>query len=219
MSNKPLKKQVLERRQPTQDRAKEKVALILEAATRIIDKEGLEGLTTNRIAQVAGISVGTLYQYFDDKAAIVRLLGQRELKSVTDAIIATLTARAAGESAEPARVLIDAVFGAFGGRSKVHHILLEYALALGRASTVDATPNLIASLLASGKIQRADGRALKLSPAQAFVLTYAFTGVTRASMGPQASDLSREEIKDALVFLVNSYVNARLAAQAETPAQ
>jgi len=209
MPDKTSVKQGLARRKPSQERAREKVELILEAATRIIDEDGLDGLTTNRIAQVAGISVGTLYQYFDDKAAIVRVLGQREMKSVTDKIIATLMAPTHGTPAEPARVLVDTVFGAFGGRSNVHRILLEYALARGQASSVDTSPNLIANLLASGGLRRADGTSLRLTPAEAFVLTFAFTGVTRASMGPQASGVSREDIKEALLFLITSDLTAK----------
>jgi AcrR family transcriptional regulator len=186
----------------------------LEAATRIIDKDGLDGLTTNRIAQIAGISIGTVYQYFDGKTSIIRALGQREMKAVTDSITSALTASGRGTPPEPARVLVDSVFGAFGGRSKVHRVLLDHALAQGRASGVDDPPNLIAGLLASGGLRRPDGRTLQLSPAQAFVLTYAFTGVTRASMGPQANDLPREELKDALLFLIRSYVDAMAAESA-----
>ena len=50
--------QTVSRRKPLQERARHKVQLILEAATRIIDKDGLEALTTNRIAETAGISIG-----------------------------------------------------------------------------------------------------------------------------------------------------------------
>ena len=62
----------------------------MEAATRIIDKDGLEGLTTNRIAETAGISIGTLYQYFPDKAAIVRTLAERYNAVCNECIAAEL---------------------------------------------------------------------------------------------------------------------------------
>ena len=209
MAEKTLKNQSLTRRKPRQERAQAKIELILEAAIRIIDKEGLEGLTTNRIASVAGISIGTLYQYFPDKAAIVDVLGQREMKSVTDKIIATLCNPIADVRQEPARVLIDAVFGAFGGRSRVHRVLLENALLLGKSQSIDAAPNMISMLLASSGIPRNDGQPLRLSAAEAFVLTHAFTGVTRASVSPQAEGIAREDIKDALLRLVGNFVLAK----------
>jgi AcrR family transcriptional regulator len=206
MTEKNIKNQSLTRKKPTQQRALAKIELILEAAIRILDKEGLEALTTNRIAAVAGISIGTLYQYFPDKATIVEVLGQREMKGVTDKIIATISEASSNIPQEPARVLIDAVFGAFGGRSRVHRVLLENAMLHGRSESVDASPNLIASLLATAGLPRTGGQPLRLSAAEAFVLTHAFTGVTRASVGPQANDIPREEIKEALLRLVKSFV-------------
>jgi len=209
MTGKIVKNQSLKRRKPTQERAQVKIELILEAAIRIIDKEGLEGLTTNRIAVVAGISIGTLYQYFPDKAAIMEVLAQREMKGVTDKIISTLSDPNNEVSNEPARVLIDAVFGAFGGRSRVHRVLLENALLLGRFQSVDSSPNTIANLLATAGLPLNDGKPLRLSAAEAFVLTHAFTGVIRASVGPLAQDIPREEIKKALLGLVSSFVLAK----------
>jgi AcrR family transcriptional regulator len=206
MTGKTVKNQSLTRRKPTQERAQAKIELILEAAIRIIDKDGLEGLSTNHIAAVAGISIGTLYQYFPDKAAIVDVLGQREMKIVTDKIIETISNPNNDARKEPARVLIDVVFGAFGGRSRVHRVLLENALLLGRSQSVDASPNLIASLLSTAGIPRNDGQPLRLSPAEAFVLTHAFTGVIRASVGPQAQEIPREEIKEELLRLIGNFV-------------
>ncbi len=213
MPGKTVKNQLLTRRKPTQERAQLKIELILEAAIRIIDKEGLEGLTTNRIAAVAGISIGTLYQYFPDKAAILEVLGQREMKGVTGKIIATLSNPSRDDIQEPARLLINAVFGAFGGRSRVHRVLLENALLLGRSQSVDASPNLIASLLSTAGLPRNSGQPLRMSAAEAFVLTHAFAGVTRASVGPQAQEIPREEIKKALLELVTSFVMAKGAAK------
>ncbi len=47
------------------------VESIIEATTRIIERDGLAGLSTNRVAEVAGVSVGSLYQYFPNKEALV----------------------------------------------------------------------------------------------------------------------------------------------------
>lgn len=58
------------RRNPTQARAEATLAAIRQACLRIIEREGLSHLTTNRIAEVAGISIGSLYQYYADKHAI-----------------------------------------------------------------------------------------------------------------------------------------------------
>ena len=64
------RRQAPRRRNPTQARAEATLAAIRQACLRIIEREGLPHLTTNRIAEVAGISIGSLYQYYADKHAI-----------------------------------------------------------------------------------------------------------------------------------------------------
>ncbi|AIY40906.1 transcriptional regulator [Collimonas arenae] len=66
------------RKIPQQSRAEQTVATILEAAARILEAKGLDGLNTNYVAQRAGVSVGSLYQYFPGKDAIIVALCQRE---------------------------------------------------------------------------------------------------------------------------------------------
>jgi len=59
------------RKQPRQARSNELVATILEAAVQVLAKEGAQRFTTARVAEKAGVSVGSLYQYFPNKAAIL----------------------------------------------------------------------------------------------------------------------------------------------------
>src|SRR5216683_2695549 len=71
-----------QRRTPRQSRALDTVEVIFEATARILQAEGRRGFTTNRIAERAGISIGTLYQYFGNKQAILLAMEERESKSV-----------------------------------------------------------------------------------------------------------------------------------------
>lgn len=66
------------RKMPTQARAGQTVAALLEAAARILESKGLDGLNTNKVAELAGVSVGSLYQYFPGKDALIVALLQRE---------------------------------------------------------------------------------------------------------------------------------------------
>ncbi|MDF2695252.1 MAG: transcriptional regulator, TetR family [Labilithrix sp.] len=63
---------------PRQARAQATIDAILEATIRILERENLEQTTTTRIAEVAGVSIGTLYHHFEDRDAIVRALQERE---------------------------------------------------------------------------------------------------------------------------------------------
>ncbi|MBK8998718.1 MAG: TetR/AcrR family transcriptional regulator [Myxococcales bacterium] len=65
-------------RAPRQKRSQETAEAIVEAAARVFAEMGLERATTNRIAEVAGVSVGSLYQYFPDKHALLTAIFVRE---------------------------------------------------------------------------------------------------------------------------------------------
>src|SRR5262249_27015371 len=70
------------RRSPAQERSRTTVAAILEAATRIFAARGYAATTTNRIAEHAGVSVGSLYEYFPSKDAILVALAEVHMAEV-----------------------------------------------------------------------------------------------------------------------------------------
>lgn len=64
-------------RQPLQRRARETVDIIIRATAQILSREGLGRITTNRVAERAGVSIGSLYQYFPNKEALVAEVRRR----------------------------------------------------------------------------------------------------------------------------------------------
>ena len=89
----PAKRRVKARKQPLQQRSRETVAVILEAAARVLEARGLEGYNTNAVAERGGISVGSVYQYFPNKDALtLALIARFEeelLEKVRDAFAAS----------------------------------------------------------------------------------------------------------------------------------
>jgi AcrR family transcriptional regulator len=72
------------RKQPQQARSTELVAAILQAAAQVLAKEGAQRFTTARVAEKAGVSIGSLYQYFPNKAAILFRLQSDEWRQTSD---------------------------------------------------------------------------------------------------------------------------------------
>ena len=72
------------RKQPQQARSTELVAAILDAAVQVLAKEGAQRFTTARVAEKAGVSVGSLYQYFPNKAAILFRLQSDEWRQTSE---------------------------------------------------------------------------------------------------------------------------------------
>ena len=76
-----VKRRVHARRRPLQQRAQETAEAIVRATTQILSRDGLERVTTNRVAERAGVSIGSLYQYFPDKEALVAEVRRRYSKA------------------------------------------------------------------------------------------------------------------------------------------
>jgi len=74
------------RRKAKQPRAHQTVAVILEAAARVLQRWGYAAATTNRIAREAGVSVGSVYEYFSDKEAVFEALIRRELGRLVETV-------------------------------------------------------------------------------------------------------------------------------------
>lgn len=74
------KVQGFQRRMPRQARAQATVDSILEAAAQVLQRGGHDAFNTNSVAERAGVSIGTLYQYFPDKDAILVAVAHREMR-------------------------------------------------------------------------------------------------------------------------------------------
>jgi AcrR family transcriptional regulator len=78
MKKKPKKIAQKSRKTPAQSRSQETVAVIVEAAARVLEEIGFEGFNTNAVAERAGVSIGSLYQYFRNKDALIASLIERQ---------------------------------------------------------------------------------------------------------------------------------------------
>jgi AcrR family transcriptional regulator len=80
------KLQLRPRKAPVQRRSQTTVQAILEAAARVLARQSLPGFNTNRVAEVAGVGIGTLYQYFPNKEALIGALIEREQTALAGAV-------------------------------------------------------------------------------------------------------------------------------------
>lgn len=83
-------KQSVRRRAPKQRRAQQTVEAVLDAVARLVKRGSVEGITTNRIAATAGVSIGSLYQYFPDKRAILVAVRDRHVEQMGRLVERTL---------------------------------------------------------------------------------------------------------------------------------
>src|ERR1700761_4435131 len=97
------------RKLPSQARSTELVAAILQAAIRVLERDGAQKFTTIRVAETAGVSVGSLYQYFPNKQAILYRLQVEEWEK-TGATIDAILGDVTRPPAERLRTMLRAFF-------------------------------------------------------------------------------------------------------------
>lgn len=100
------------RKTPRQARSREMVEVLVEAGRKVLGKEGYDGFSTNRVAEAAGVSPGSLYQYFPNKFALLDVIRDRYWDDVASRITASLADRAGGLGPTMTRDIADALLTA-----------------------------------------------------------------------------------------------------------
>jgi AcrR family transcriptional regulator len=125
------------RKQPKQDRARETVDAILAATTQILVKHGYEAANTNRIAEAAGVSIGSLYQYFPSKEALVVALIERHCERMWALTLERTAAMMGQPLPVAARHVIGALFAAHAVEPRLHKVLHEQVPRVGKMCVIN----------------------------------------------------------------------------------
>ena len=126
------------RKSPTQQRSQLTVAALLKATAHILVKEGYESASTNRIAAAAGVSIGSLYQYFPSKEALVAAVVDRHMQEMLELLRAAVD-RVREQPVEAAtRELVKVMIDAHRVDPRLHRALVEQVPRVGRLENVRA---------------------------------------------------------------------------------
>jgi AcrR family transcriptional regulator len=111
------------RKEPRQGRSRATVEAIVEAGARVLAQEGWNGFTTNETARIAGVSIGSLYQYFPNKLALVEAIRRRHF----DDVLTVMRAATGGKMTIARRVetLVRGMIDVHGTHPALHRVLLE----------------------------------------------------------------------------------------------
>ncbi len=191
------------RKSPTQARAEHTVDAILEAAAQILQSDGEEKLNTNRIAERAGFSIGTLYQYFADKEAIIAALAEREREKVLATIVKALSSVESNDAQNVIREIVRTMIGSFSKRKRARRIIMMTMLKRWQFAPDKQQGTSVIEQLIVENGGRGHGRTM--TPAAAFVLTRAFMGAIRAAVLENSPHLETQEFEDELVHLVMQF--------------
>jgi AcrR family transcriptional regulator len=132
------KLQTSPRKSASQERSRSTVDALLEATTRILIREGYDRASTNRIAEMAGVSIGSLYQYFPSKEALVAAVIDRHTQEVSEVTRNALVKAAARPIEVAAREFVSVAIDAHRVNPKLHGVLAEQIPRVGRLENIEA---------------------------------------------------------------------------------
>jgi AcrR family transcriptional regulator len=195
------------RKRPRQARSQATVNAILEATVQILDREGLEAATTTRIAEVAGVSIGSLYQYFSHRDAILNALQDREFDRALRFMQEVL---ADGNLERTPRDTVTAVVRGLARLYEtapgLHRVLAIEGLRVARADRVHGFDLRVVDIIrhflqaTSAPIRRSN------LDAAAFVAFQSVRATMLASLLERPAGLDAVTIEDELVDLVLRYL-------------
>jgi len=132
------KPQTNPRKAASQERSRSTVDALLEATARVLIREGYDKASTNRIAEVAGVSIGSLYQYFPSKEALVAAVVDRHTQEVSEVTRNALVKVAARPIEVAAREFVSVAIDAHRVNPKLHGVLSEQIPRVGRLENIEA---------------------------------------------------------------------------------
>lgn len=206
MAERPTSR-ISSRKAPKQARSTELVSAILEAAVQVLAHEGAQRFTTARVAEKAGVSVGSLYQYFPNKASILFRLQSDEWRQTHEMLAEIL-----GDVAKPPLVRLRRLVHAFI-RSECEEAAIRIALNDAAPLYRDAPEAKEARAAGARLFKRFMEEALPVASASERALAGNLITTTMSAVGKEFSELSRTDVEiqvyaDGLADMFCAYLGA-----------
>ena len=194
------------RKQPRQARSRALVGALLDALTRVLNRVELDEATTNAIAEQAGVSVGSLYQYFPNKQALVAALIRRQAQGDIDDALSLLHASPPVPLEVLLPQLVRHVVSHHRRHLKLYRSLLKLVPSLGQSNFVRSQVQS-----ARGQLQRfLEARRTELRPIDcevtSFVLGVSLEATLHAAILERPDLLERPQFELALSELCSRYL-------------
>lgn len=194
------------RKEAVQDRSKSTVDAILRATARILVKEGYEHTSTNRIAEMAGVSIGSLYQYFPNKEAIVAALLERHTTDMTRLLTEAASQAVTWPLERAVRHIIEAMIDAHRVDPQLHKVFVEQLPRFGRLDRIHTIEEQGLALVRTYlELRRREIGVDDLEMA-AFVVVHAVESLTHAAVVLHPDMLQNDKLIEESTAMVVRYL-------------
>ena len=181
----------MRRRMPRQARALHTVDVILTAAAQVLVERGYAKTSTNHVAKIAGVSIGSLYQYFRNKDELILAVVDRHASSILDLLQSTMADYADADLDVAVRQFVKAMVAVHQLNPQLHRVCIEQILNLGIERLISLRAAAVAVVRQQLHKRRGDIDIDDLDTA-AYVLVVTVDAVVHSAfIGSDAPDLER----------------------------
>ncbi|MEO8698994.1 MAG: TetR/AcrR family transcriptional regulator [Kofleriaceae bacterium] len=194
------------RKRPRQARARVTVDTILAASARVLVKRGFDRFTTNEVADAAGVSIGSLYQYFPNKEALVAALIEKHIEDMNAALLSELTRVAQLPMAQAVRAVIELTIRAHLVDAELHEVLTEQVPRVGRMARIRELDAICHRMVAGILAARKDELAIRDPEIAAFVCVASIEAIVHRAALQAPAWLRDPHLVDEATALITRYL-------------
>jgi len=194
------------RKEPRQARSQATVDALLTATARVLVRDGYDRASTNRVAEAAGVSVGSLYQYFPTKEALVAALIDRHMTQMTALLETNIDDLRDAPLAVATRTLVNLMLAAHAQNPRLHKIFTEQVPRMGKMSRFYEIERKMAERLRAyldGHASELRSKNLDLS---VFIVVCVVEALTHMTVVDHPGRFDEEELAEEITSLVLRYV-------------
>jgi AcrR family transcriptional regulator len=194
------------RRRPRQARAQATVEAIVKATSHVLVDEGYDRASTNRIAHAAGVSIGSLYQYFPSKEALVAALVENHVLHMRTALDATLSLDPPAALGERAQLLVRGMMAAYRVDPQLHHVLCQEVPKVGELQKVYGFEQHLAEVCRRFLFSVSERSRFNDVDRAVFLLVNAVPGVIRAAIQADPTGQNDPKLAEELTDMIVRYL-------------
>jgi AcrR family transcriptional regulator len=192
------------RKQPKQERSQTTVEAILTATAHILIESGLEKFTTNRVAELAGVSIGSLYQYFPNKKALLFALAQQQAEQMMQLAQQHLTDVESLTIPEVIQQIVRAAIAAHSVNPRLNQVLHEQ---ISRDEVIPAGAEAqMEQLLRSFLEQRRDQLKPKKLDLTVFIVSRTIESLIQCALLDRSDWMNHSELEQEITLLLSGYL-------------
>jgi AcrR family transcriptional regulator len=198
------------RKQALQARSRATVDVILKATARILIAEGYDRASTNKVAARAGVSIGSLYQYFPSKEALVAALLERHLEEMGQVLRAAFPRLAAAPIEQAAEEVVRLMVAAHSVDPALHRVFVEQVPRIGQLERIQGFEQEMTGLVRAYLEPRRDKLVVEDLDMAAFIVVGIVESLTHAAVLSRPDLLGEPFVREVSAVVIRYLTGGRL---------